>query len=80
MKYSHRPTLAAALAAVLSLLSLSCLNGLVGAQESATVPTDRGFKTGTGQINPGGQEQAPSQSSEVTNIPTPDESRRVEHS
>jgi hypothetical protein len=66
MKNSHRPTLAAAFAAV---LCLSCLNGPVGAEESATVPTDLGY--------PGDQEQAPSQSSEVTNIPTPDETRRA---
>lgn len=61
MKNSHR-LLAAILAAVLSLL---CLNGPIGAEESATVPTDPGgFNPGTGQINPGGQERAPVQSSE----------------
>jgi hypothetical protein len=64
----------AILAAVLSLL---CLNGPIGAEESATVPTDLGFNPGTGQINPGGQEQAPAQSSELSNIPTPEESRRA---
>jgi len=56
MKNSHRSTRAAAFAAVLSLL---CLNGQVGAQESATVLTDPRFNADTGQINPGAQEQAP---------------------
>lgn len=74
MKNSHH-LLAAILAAVLSLL---CLNGPIGAEESATVPTDPGgFNPGTGQINPGGQERAPVQSSELSNIPTPEESRRA---
>jgi hypothetical protein len=73
MKNSHH-LLAAILAAVLSLL---CLNGPIGAEESA-VPTDPGgFNPGTGQINPGGQERAPVQSSELSNIPTPEESRRA---
>lgn len=74
MKNSHH-LLAAILAAVLSLL---CLNGPIGAEESTTVPTDPGgFNPGTGQINPGGQERAPVQSSELSNIRTPEESRRA---
>ena len=39
------------------------LAAYVDAEESATVPTGPGFKAGTGQINPGSPEQAPSQSS-----------------
>ena len=74
MKNSHH-LLAAILAVVLSLL---CLNGPIGAEESTTVPPDPGgFNPGTGQINPGGQERAPVQSSELSNIPTPEESRRA---
>jgi hypothetical protein len=45
------------------------------AEQSATVPTDPGFKPDTGQINPGVEEQAPTQSSEIVSIPTPEESR-----
>jgi hypothetical protein len=74
MKNLHQLRMAAALA---TALALSCMNGPAGAEESATVPTDPGFKADTGQINPGMEEQAPSQSSEVTNIPTPEESRRA---
>jgi hypothetical protein len=74
MKNMHQLKLAAAVAAVLTLPGISAP---AGAEESATVPTDPGFKAGTGQINPGFQQQAPSQSSEVTNIPTPEESRRA---
>jgi hypothetical protein len=74
MKKMHQLKLAAAVAAVLTLPGISAP---ASAEESATVPTDPGFKAGTGQINPGFQQQAPSQSSEVTNIPTPEESRRA---
>ena len=74
MKNSHHLMLAATLAAV---LSLSCLNGPIGAEESATVRTDPGFNPGTRQTNPESHEQALSQSSEVSNIPTPEESRRA---
>lgn len=58
-------------------LALSGINGLAGAEESATVPTDPGFKAGTGQINPGITQQASSQSEEIIDIPTPEESRRA---
>ena len=63
-------TLAAALA-------LSLMIGSASAEDSATVPTDPGFKPGTGQINLGVEEQAPSHSGEIINIPTPEESRRA---
>ena len=58
-------------------LALSGINGLASAEESATVPTDPGFKAGTGQINPGITQQASSQSEEIVDIPTPEESRRA---
>jgi hypothetical protein len=58
-------------------LAWSGINGLAGAEESATVPTDPGFKAGTGQLNPGMTHQAPSQSDEIISIPTPEESRRA---
>ena len=58
-------------------LAWSGINGFAGAEESATVPTDPGFKAGTGQLNPGVTHQAPSQSDEIISIPTPEESRRA---
>src|SRR5262245_47974917 len=74
MKSSHRFRLAAVIAAMLAVPSIG---GTAGAEESATVPTDPGFRAGTGQINPGVHEPLPSQSGEVTNIPTPEEARRA---
>jgi len=64
-------TLAVALAAALA-------SGIVGsaiAEQDATVPTNPGFKPDTGQINPGVEQQAPTQSTEIVDIPTPEESR-----
>ena len=72
MRKSYHHRLAIMVAAV---LALPIVVGPVRAEDSATVPTDPGFRPGTGQINPGVEEQAPSQSSEVTNIPTPEELR-----
>jgi len=46
-------------------------SGLIRAEESATVPTDPGFNANTGQINPGVEQQASSQSKERIDIPTP---------
>lgn len=65
-------TLAVALA---TALAASGMGGSAIAEQSATVPTDPGFKPDTGQINPGVEEQAPTQSTEIVNIPTPEESR-----
>jgi hypothetical protein len=65
-------TLAVALAAA---LAASGMGASAIAEQSATVPTDPGFKPDTGQINPGVEEQAPTQSTEIVNIPTPEESR-----
>jgi len=70
MKNLHHLKLAATLAAV---LSLPC--SPVRAEESATVRTDPGFTPNSGQINPGVEQQAPSQSSDIRNIPTPEEAR-----
>jgi len=64
-------TLSVAFAAA---LAASAMGGAI-AEQSATVPTDPGFKPDTGQINPGVEEQAPTQSSEIVSIPTPEESR-----
>jgi hypothetical protein len=47
----------------------------VACRQSATVPTNPGFNPGTGQINPGPTEQAPSQSAQIIKIPTPEEAR-----
>ena len=74
MKNLHQLKLTAAVAAFLTLPAIS---GPARAEESATVPTDPGFNPSTGQINPGFEVQAPSQSREVTNIPTPEEVRRA---
>ena len=63
--------------ALVAALALSAMNGSAGAEDSATVPTDPGFNPGSGQINPGVEQQAPSQSSEIINIPTPEESLRA---
>jgi hypothetical protein len=63
-------TLSVALAAA---LAASAMGGAI-AEQSATVSTDPGFKPATGQINPGVEEQAPTQSSEIVRIPTPEES------
>jgi hypothetical protein len=49
--------------------------GQVRTPDSATVTTNPGFKPDTGQINPGVEHQAPSQSSQIISIPTPEESR-----
>ena len=65
-------TLAVALAAA---LAASGMGASAIAEQSATVPTDPGFKPDTGQINPGVEEQAPTQSTEIVNIPTPEELR-----
>ena len=70
--YNHRLALA-----LVAALALSAMNGSAGAEDSATVPTDPGFNPGSGQINPGVEQQAPSQSSEIINIPTPEESLRA---
>ena len=55
----------------------SGINGLARAEESATVPTNPGFNGNTGHINPGSTHPVTSQSKEVTNIPTPEESRQA---
>jgi hypothetical protein len=65
-------TLAVALAAALAAPGIG---GSAIAEQGATVPTDPGFKPDTGQINPGVEEQAPTQSTEIADIPTPEESR-----
>ena len=74
MKILRQIKSAAAVAAILTLN----VSGLAGAaEESATVPTDPGFKADTGQINPGVEQQAPSQSGATRPIPTPEEVRRA---
>jgi len=55
----------------------SGINGPTGAEESATVPINPGLNAGTGQINPGSTHQAPSQSKQTADIPTPEEARRA---
>jgi hypothetical protein len=74
MKNLHRHLLlATALAAGLAVAPLT--TGAARAEESATVPTNPGFKPDTGQINPGATEQAYSKSAAVRKVPTLDEAR-----
>src|SRR5262245_37049687 len=74
MKILYQIKFAAAVAAV---IAVPTMNYSAHAQQGATVPTDPGLKAGTGPINPGSPQQAPSQSSAATDIPTPDEARRA---
>ena len=75
MKNSHQFTQFTLAVALATTLAASGMGGSAIAEQSATVPTDPGFKPDTGQINPGVEEQAPTQSTEIVNIPTPEESR-----
>ena len=70
----HRLMLATALAVGLAAAGSQAI-GQVKAPERAMTPTDPGFKPDTGQINTGRELQAPTQSSEIISIPTPEESR-----
>lgn len=74
LKLRHPLMLATALAAGL-VVAAPLASGQVRAPESATVPTNPGFKPDTGQINPGVTIQAPSTSLDIRKIPTPEESR-----
>lgn len=71
MKQSHRHLMLATAMALVLAVPVAATR----AEENATVPTAPGFKPGTGQINPGPQAQAPSQSTQVISIPTPEEAR-----
>ena len=78
MKRSHRHLLlATALAAVFAAAPFTI--AVAPAQERGTLPTtlptDPGFNPDTGQINTGRPDQAPSESTEVIRIPTPEQSR-----
>jgi len=74
MNTRHHLMLATALAAGL-VVAAPLAFGQVRTPDSATVPTNPGFKPDTGQINPGVTMQAPSTSLDVRKIPTPEESR-----
>ena len=69
MKNSHRFLMTTGLAAIVTLLSLG---GAAFAQNESINP---GFNPSTGQINPGTEPHPPSQSAEVSKIPTPEEAR-----
>ena len=74
LKDLHRHLLlATALAAGLVVAPLAA--GPLRAEESATVPTNPGFKPGTGQINTGKTEQVPSSSADIRKVPSPEEIR-----
>src|ERR1035437_7395371 len=70
----HHLMLATALAAGL-VVAAPLVISKVSAEESATVQTHPGFNPDTGQINPGLTEQARSQSTQIIEMPTPEESR-----
>ena len=74
MKNSRQFTQVTLSVALAAALAASAMGGAI-AEQSATVPTDPGFKPDTGQINPGVEKQAPTRSSEIVSIPTPEESR-----
>lgn len=67
----HQLLLATALAAGIVVAPLAQLH----AEESASGQTNPGFIPDTGQINTGGALQAPSQSSDIRDIPTPEDAR-----
>jgi hypothetical protein len=75
MKNSRQPIHFTSAVALAAALATSGIVGSAIAEQDATVSTDRGFKPDTGQINPGVEEQAPTQSTEIADIPTPEESR-----
>jgi hypothetical protein len=79
MKTRHQLLMAAAMTAVLVMPSIVLGIGVgpASAEEPVTLPTDPGFNPNTGQINTGAPDQAPSRSTEVIKIPTPEESRRA---
>src|SRR6185312_12391767 len=62
-------------AAVTAILALSSMTALVSAEDGVTTPTNPGFAPNTGQINRGIAQQLSSQSSDVPNMPTPEEAR-----
>jgi hypothetical protein len=65
----NRFMLTTALAATLAFAALSPLH----ADEGTSAQTDPGFRPGTGQINDGRPQQAPTASHEIINVPTPEE-------
>ncbi len=77
MKTSHRRLmLASALATSLAVASpFTIVHAEDGAKLPTTLPTDPGFNPGTGQINTGLPDQAPSSSSDFRKVPTSAEIR-----
>jgi hypothetical protein len=75
MKYLHRHLMLATALATGLAVAAPLVTGTVRAADSTTMPTDPGFNPGTGQINPGVEQQAPSSSSDFRKIPTPAEAR-----
>jgi hypothetical protein len=75
MKNLHRHLMLATALATGLAIAIPPAAGPARAEDSATVPTNPGFKPGTGQINPGVAQQAPSSSSDIRKIPTPAEAR-----
>ena len=75
MLNSRHPLILATALATGLVVAAPLASGQVRAPESATVQTNPGFKPDTGQINPGVEHQAPSTSTDIRKIPTPEESR-----
>ncbi len=72
---SHNHFMLATALAVGLLAGMPAAFGQSRTPEDTTVHADPGFRPDTGQINPGTEPQAPSQSDENIVVPTPEESR-----
>src|SRR5450631_734988 len=71
MKHLHHHLMLATALATGLVIAAPLVISQVSAEESATVQTN----PGNGQINPGPTKQAPSQSTRIIKIPTPEEAR-----
>ena len=70
MKTFYRHLMLATALATGLAVALPLTSGSIRAEEGATVPTNPGFRPGTGQINPGVEHPAPSNSTDIRKIPT----------
>jgi hypothetical protein len=75
MKNLHRHLMLATALATSLAVAVPLATAPVRAEESATVPTNPGFKPDSGQINPGAEHPAPSSSVDIRKIPNPAEAR-----
>jgi hypothetical protein len=71
----HRHLLLATALATGLAVAVPLATAPIRAEESATVPTNPGFKPDSGQINLGAEHPVPSSSDDIRKIPTPAEAR-----